>query len=60
MAQSLYYLELTDFIRSWLPPPVTLLAEIIVLLDSINKCDKIKGFDVRLSKDKRKLLETVE
>lgn len=60
MAQSLYYLELTDFIRSWLPPPVTLLAEVIVLLDSINECDKIKGFDVRINKDKRKLLETIE
>jgi hypothetical protein len=36
------------------------LAEVIVLLDSINECDKIKGFDVRMNKDKRKLLEEIE
>ncbi|HJT47492.1 MAG TPA: hypothetical protein VJ729_04860 [Nitrososphaeraceae archaeon] len=60
IAQSLYQLELIEFIRTWQAPPVTLLAEVIVLLDSINRCKQIKGFNVRLSKDKRKLLEIIE
>jgi hypothetical protein len=33
--------------------------EVIVLLDSINKCKQITGFDERVSKDKRKLLNIV-
>ena len=60
IAQSLYQVELIDFIRSWQGPPVTLLTEVIVILDSINKCKQIRGFDVRLSKDKRKLLDIIE
>ncbi|MGB6530524.1 MAG: hypothetical protein WBF33_20660 [Candidatus Nitrosopolaris sp.] len=60
IAQSLYALELTVFINSWEVPSVTMLAEVIVLLESINKCKHIKGFDERVSKDKRKLLNIVE
>jgi hypothetical protein len=60
IAQSLYCLELTDFLNSWQPPPVTLLAEIIVMLDSINRCNQIKEFDLRLNKDRRKLAEAIE
>ncbi|MGC2572393.1 MAG: hypothetical protein WA364_12860 [Candidatus Nitrosopolaris sp.] len=68
IAQSLYAVELMGFINSWdtpsvtklRAPSVTLLAEVIVLLESINKCKDIKGFDERVSKDKRKLLNIVE
>jgi hypothetical protein len=60
IAQSLYQVELRDFIRSWQAPSVTLLAEVIVLLDSINKCKRIRGFDARLRKDKRKLTDIIE
>jgi hypothetical protein len=60
IAQSLYVVELMGFINSWDSPSVTLLAEVIVLLESINKCKDIKGFDERVSKDKRKLLKIVE
>jgi hypothetical protein len=59
IAQSLYVAELMGFIRLWEVPSVTLLAEVIVLLDSINKCKQITGFDERVSKDKRKLLNIV-
>jgi len=38
IAQSLYLVELMEFIKSWEAPSVTLLAEVIVLLESINKC----------------------
>ena len=69
IAQSLYVVELMGFIKSWKTPSVTkswktpsvtLLAEVIVLLESINKCKHIKGFDERVSKDKSKLLNIVE
>ena len=60
IAQSLYVVELMGFIRSWEAPSVTLLAEVIVLLESINKCKYITGFDKRVSRDKRKLLDIVE
>jgi hypothetical protein len=36
------------------------LAEVIVLLESIYRCKQIKGFDERVSNDKRKLLSIVE
>lgn len=54
IAQSLYVVELmglikswdtSSVIKSWESPHVTLLAEVIVLLESINKCKHIKGFD---------------
>jgi hypothetical protein len=34
----LYLVELMEFIKSWEAPSVNLLAEVIVLLESINKC----------------------
>jgi hypothetical protein len=69
IAQSLYVVELVGLIKScgtpsviksWESPHVTLLAEVIVLLESINKCKHIKGFDERVSKDKSNLLNIVE
>ncbi|MGH9927438.1 MAG: hypothetical protein ACRD5B_18890, partial [Nitrososphaeraceae archaeon] len=67
IAQSLYVTELMDFVKSLIDSPnvrpmispVTLLAEVIILLDSINKCKQITGFDERMNKDKRKLLDIV-
>ena len=60
IAQSLYQIELIEFIRTLQPTSVTLLAEVIILLDSINKCKQIRGFDVRLSNDKGKLIDIIE
>ena len=60
IAQSLYFLELNEFIRSWRPHPVTLLAELIVLLDSIDNCKNMPGFDNRISRDKKKLKDSIK
>jgi len=60
IAQSLYIVELTEFIRTRQYPSHTSLSEIIVLLDGINRCREITGFDKRIIKDKRKLINIVE
>ena len=60
IAQALYTVELREFFRACYRPIATLLAEIIVLLDSIKKCKQIVGFSKRVSQDKRKLLDLIE
>lgn len=60
IAQSLYQVELREFINSWKPHPVTLLTELVILLESFDKCKQIKGFDSRIRKDKRKLLSIIK
>lgn len=58
--QALYYIELREFLRSWQTPTVTLLAEIVILLDSFDKCKQIIGFSKRITQDKRKILDLVD
>jgi hypothetical protein len=60
IAQSLYTIELREFFRVCYKPIATLLAEVVVLLDSINKCKQIVAFSKRVSQDKRKLLNLIE
>lgn len=58
--QALYYIELLKFLRSWQTPTVTLLAEVVILLDSFDKCKQIIGFSKRIRQDKRKILDLVD
>ena len=62
IAQSLYVLELMQFIESEYRSvsAVTLLAEVIVLLGSINKCKMIAGFSKKVARDKKKILSIVK
>jgi len=55
----LYYIELTEFLRSSQRPAVTLLSEVIILLDNIYKYKQIIGFSKRINQGKRKMLDLV-
>ncbi len=57
--QALYYIELTEFLSSSQRPAVTLLSEVIILLNSIYQCKQIIGFSKRINQDKRKMLDLV-
>lgn len=57
--QALYCIELIEFLESSYRPAVTLLSEVIILLDSINKCKQIRGFSKRINQDKKKILDLV-
>lgn len=57
IAQSLYFLELTQFLKSGIIPNLTLLSEVIVLLNSIDRCKQIRGFSQRLNKAKTQLIQ---
>ena len=59
IAQSLYLFELAAYLRSRQFPSHTLLAEILVLLDGMNRCKGIAGFNQRMNRDKRKLLNII-
>lgn len=62
IAQSLYVTEMTGFIRSGYKSflPVTLLAEVIVLLNGMDKCKMIPGFDEKVKRDRKKLSNIIK